>query len=87
MTEYKSSVDMGYGARQPRQKRDTVNLHLQLYDEEKNGDTYNYLMEAVGKYLRNEMGIVKKDTIKVEPKAVPLKKEKQVAKGKVNTKV
>ena len=59
----KSTIDMGYGSRQGRFKRDSLNVHILLYDVDKEGDpegTYHQLMDKLGKLLRKELRITKK---------------------------
>jgi len=61
----------GMTSRQSRFGRDTLNYHLQIFDENRGDnsvDTYKFLIEEIGLSLRKDLGITKADL--AEPKTV-----------------
>jgi hypothetical protein len=58
------SLEIGSSSRQARFKRDTLNLHILIFDEnrgENSTKTYDKMMEEIGLYFRRELGLTKKE--------------------------
>lgn len=72
----------GMTSRQSRFGRDTLNYHLQIFDENRGDnsvDTYKFLIEEIGLSLRKDLGITKADLV---DKVKPVVKEKSIEKSK-----
>lgn len=60
-------ADLGASSRSVRFKKDTVNIHCDIFDENRGDDcveTYNKMMTQIGKYLRVELNITQADVYK-----------------------
>ena len=69
----------GMTSRQSRFGRDTLNYHLQIFDENRGDnsiDTYKFLIEEIGLSLRKDLGITKADLAEPVKKVVEIKVEK-----------
>ena len=74
----KPEMVVGMSTRQSRFKRDTLNFHLQVFDENRGVnavETYKFLIEQVGLALRKDLCITKADLDK------PGTKEKTIEEG------
>lgn len=74
----KPEMVQGMSSRQSRFKRDTLNFHLQVFDENRGAnavETYQFLIEQIGLTLRKDLGITKADLNK------PVTKENNIEKG------
>tara|TARA_R110000803_G_scaffold27958_1_gene64943 strand:- start:1970 stop:2278 length:309 start_codon:yes stop_codon:yes gene_type:complete len=78
----KAEMVTGMTSRQSRFRRDTLNYHLQVFDENRgvnSVETYKFLIEEIGLSLRKDLGITKAD---LADKVKPVVKEKPIEKSK-----
>jgi hypothetical protein len=81
----KPEMVRGMSSRQSRFKRDTLNFHLQVFDENRGVnavETYNFLIEQIGLTLRKDLCITKADLIKPVAKDQTIEKDKDRVKNK-----
>jgi len=82
----------GMTSRQARFGRDTLNYHLQIFDENRGDnsvDTYKFLIEEIGLSLRKDLGITKADLVVptvVEPKVKVVEMKVEESKSGVKSK-
>ena len=65
MDDRELEVELGMTSRQARFKRDTINIHIKLYDENKEPDqimgTYFGMMDQLSYMIRKELGLTRKE--------------------------
>ena len=65
MEDRELEVEFGMTSRQSRFRRDTINIHIKLYDENRTPDrlmgTYSSIIDQVSLMIRKELGLTRKE--------------------------